>query len=238
MIKVFIGYDSREAVAYSVLAHSINVRASQPVSTMPIMISQLGGIYTRERHPLQTTDFSFSRFLTPYLCDYQGWALFMDCDMLFRDDIAKLWALRDERYAVQVIKHEHVPTETTKFMNQPQTRYEKKNWSSVMLFNNAKCRALTPEFVNTASGLELHQFKWLGDDSLIGALPHRWNHLVGYDAYSADAANVHYTSGGPYFTQYANCEYATEWLVDRNAMLEVNNTRHEKAAPAPLKAAG
>ena len=237
MIKVFIGYDSREAVAYSVLAHSIHARASQPVSITPLMLSQLGGIYTRERHPLQTTDFSFTRFLTPYLCDYQGWALFMDCDMLFRDDIAKLWALRDERYAVQVVKHEHVPTETTKFMNQPQTRYEKKNWSSVMLFNNAKCRALTPEFVNTASGLELHQFKWLGDDGLIGGLPHCWNHLVGYDAYDPKAANVHYTVGGPYFTPYADCDYATEWLLDRNAMLAVDDSRHQ-AAPATLLRTG
>lgn len=230
MIKVFIGYDSREAAAFSVLSHSIHTRASQPVSIIPLMLSQLGGVYTRERHPLQSTDFSFTRFLTPYLCDYQGWALFVDCDMLFRDDIAKLWALRDERYAVQVIKHQHQPTETTKFMNQPQTRYEKKNWSSVMLFNNAKCRALTPEFVNTATGLELHQFKWLGNDELIGELPHRWNHLVGYDAYDPNAANVHYTSGGPYFIPYANCEYATEWLLDKSAMLAVDNSKHQRDA--------
>ena len=227
MIKVFIGYDPREAVAYSVLAHSINVRASQPVSITPLMLSQLGGIYRRERDPLQTTDFSFSRFLTPYLSNYEGWALFIDCDMLFRDDIAKLWALRDERYAVQVVKHVHVPKESIKFMNQPQTKYEKKNWSSVMLFNNAKCKALTPDFVNVATGLQLHQFKWLENDDLIGELPHRWNHLVGYDAYDANAANVHYTVGGPYFTQYADCEYSTEWLLDRSAMLEVDNSHHE-----------
>lgn len=237
MIKVFIGYDAREAVAYSVLAHSINVRASQPVCITPLMLSQLGGIHTRERHPLQTTDFSFTRFLTPCLCGYQGWALFVDCDMLFRDDIAKLWALRDERYAVQVVKHEHVPAETTKFLNQPQTRYEKKNWSSVMLFNNARCRALTPEYVDTATGLELHQFKWLGDDGLIGELPHRWNHLVGYDAYDPSAANVHYTAGGPYFTRYADCDYSTDWLLDRSSMLAVDNSRHQADA-APLQRAG
>lgn len=238
MIKVFIGYDAREAAAFSVLSHSIHARSSQPVSIAPLMLSQLIGIYSRERHPLQTTDFSFTRFLTPYLCGYQGWALFVDCDMLFRDDIAELWALRDERFAVQVVKHQHVPSETTKFMNQPQTKYEKKNWSSVMLFNNAKCRALTPEYVNAATGLELHQFKWLGDDGLIGEIPHRWNHLVGYDAYDAKAANVHYTSGGPYFSQYADCEYATEWLVDRNAMLAVDDSRHQAAASASLQRTG
>ncbi len=228
MIRIFIGYDPREAVAYSVLAHSINIRASLPVSITPLMLTQLGSVFKRERHPLQSTDFAFSRFLTPYLSDFAGWTLFMDCDMLLRDDIAKLWALRDERYAVQVIKHVHVPQEDTKFMNQPQTRYEKKNWSSVILFNNAKCRALTPEYVEQASGLELHQFKWLGDDTLIGELPHRWNHLVGYDQYDQDAANVHFTSGGPYFTQYENCEYSTEWFADRNRMLDVDNSKHQQ----------
>lgn len=219
MINVFIGYDPREAVAYNVLAHSINHRASQPVSIAPLMLSQLGGIYTRERHPLQSTDFSFTRFLTPYLSNYTGWSVFMDCDMLVLDDIAKLWSLRDERYAVQVVKHNHVPKEDTKFLGATQTKYEKKNWSSVMLFNNAKCHALTPAYVNTASGLELHQFKWLGNDDLIGEIPHRWNHLVGYDTPTKEASLVHYTVGGPYFEEYKNCEYAEEWRRELRQML-------------------
>lgn len=219
MIPVFIGYDGRETVAYNVLAHSINARASQPVTIAPLMLSQLKNIFQRERHPLQSTDFSFSRFLTPYLSDYTGWSVFMDCDMLMLDDIARLWALRDERYAVMAIKHDHVPKEERKFLNEPQSKYEKKNWSSVMLFNNARCRALSPEYVNAASGLELHQFKWLADDRLIGALPSRWNHLVGYDAPRADAALVHYTLGGPYFDEYSNCEYSREWFAERAAML-------------------
>jgi lipopolysaccharide biosynthesis glycosyltransferase len=221
MIKVFIGYDPREAVAYSVLAHSIHARASEPVAIAPLMLSGLRGILTRERHPLQSTDFSFSRFLTPYLSDYAGWSLFMDCDMLVRDDIARLYALRDERYAVMVVKHDHVPKEATKFLDQPQTPYQKKNWSSVMLFNNAKCRALTPEYVNTASGLELHQFKWLANDELIGEIPARWNHLVGYNPPRPDAALVHYTLGGPYFEEYRDCEYAEEWRRERQDMLRV-----------------
>jgi len=129
MIRIFIGYDSREAVAFSVLAHSIHRRASQPVAITPVMLSQLAGVFRRERNPLQSTDFSFSRFLAPWMCDYQGWAIFMDCDMLVREDIAKLWALRDERYAVQVVKHSHVPKEEVKFLGAIQTKYEKKNWS-------------------------------------------------------------------------------------------------------------
>ncbi len=235
MIKVFIGYDSRESVAFSVLSHSIHVRASQPVCIAPLMLSQLGGIHHRERHQLQSTDFSFSRFLTPYLCNYEGWSIFMDCDMLVREDIADLWSLRDERYAVQVVKHVHVPRESTKFLDQPQSRYEKKNWSSVMLFNNARCRALTPEYVNTATGLELHQFKWLGDDALIGALPHRWNHLVGYDEHDTHAANVHYTIGGPYFAEYAYCEFSGEWRAEREQMLSAGAAKDAATRREPLR---
>ena len=224
MIDIFIGYDPREAVAFSVLAHSIHVRASRPVSIAPLMLSQLDGILTRERHALQSSDFSFSRFLTPYLSGYRGWSIFMDCDMLVLDDIAKLWALRDDRHAVQVVKHNHVPKEAIKFLGEKQTKYEKKNWSSVILFNNAKCLALTPEYVNTASGLELHQFKWLGNDDLIGNLPHRWNHLVGYDAPSPDVSLVHYTIGGPYFPEYRDCEHAGAWRREHEHMLHAGKT--------------
>jgi hypothetical protein len=219
MIRVFIGYDPREAVAFNVLSYSIQRHASEPVAITPLMLKQLGRVLTRERHPLQSTDFSFSRFLTPHLSGYSGWSIFMDCDMLMLDDVAKLYALRDERYAVMVVKHHHVPVETRKFLGEPQSRYEKKNWSSVMLFNNEKCRALTPDYVNRASGLELHQFKWLADDGLIGELPARWNHLVGYEAPRADAALVHYTLGGPYFGEFRHCEYGDAWWREREAML-------------------
>ena len=225
VINTFVGYDPREAVAFNVLSHSIHVRASQPVSITLLMLSQLKGILTRERHPLQSTDFSFSRFLTPYLSGYSGWSIFMDCDMLMLDDIANLWRLRDERYAVMVVKHDHVPKERTKFLGEPQSQYEKKNWSSVILFNNAKCRALTPDYVSRASGLELHQFKWLESDDLIGALPDRWNHLVGYDLPRRDAALVHYTVGGPYFEEYKDCEYAEEWRQEREWMLRTGLRR-------------
>src|SRR5689334_10033903 len=227
MINVFIGFDGREAVAYSVLAYSIQARASAPVAVAPLMLSQLGGVLTRDRHPLQSTDFSFSRFLTPYLSGYTGWSVFMDCDMLMLEDIARLYELRDDRYAAMVVKHDHVPTEKIKFLGEPQTKYEKKNWSSVILFNNARCRALTPDYVNTASGLDLHQFKWLAGDELIGALPGRWNHLVGYNPPRKDAALVHYTLGGPYFDEYRHCEYSEEWFAERDAML-----RTAKRVPA------
>ncbi len=221
MIRIFIGFAPRETVAYHVLSHSIHARASAPVSIAPLMLSQLGGLMTRERNSLQSTDFSFSRFLTPYLCGFEGWAIFMDCDMLVLEDIAKLWALRDEKYAVMCVKHDHVPKEKTKFLGAQQTKYEKKNWSSVMLFNCAKCTALTPDYVNSASGLDLHRFNWLGDDDLIGEIPHRWNLLVGYDQSIPvdEVSNLHYTIGGPYFHDYKDIDYAAEWFAERDEML-------------------
>lgn len=219
MVRIFIGFDPRESVAYSVLAHSIARRSSVPVSITPVMLSQLGNVLTRVRHPLQSTDFSFSRFLVPYLSGYEGWSIFMDCDMLVLADVAGLWAMRDSRYAVQVVKHDHRPAESRKFLGAAQTAYEKKNWSSVMLFNNALCRRLTPDYVNNASGLELHQFKWLESDDLIGPLPGTWNHLVGYDAPAAAVSLAHFTIGGPYFPAYAACEYADAWREERDAML-------------------
>lgn len=219
MIRVFIGYDPRETVAYSVLSHSIHRHASVPVSITPLMLSQLHGVYCRARDPLQSTDFSFSRFLVPHLCGFEGWAIFMDCDMLMRDDIAKLWALRDDRFAVQVVQHDHIPRETVKFLAQPQTAYPKKNWSSVMLLNNRKCTALTPGHVNRESGLHLHRFEWLQEESTVGALPKRWNHLVGYEPPNPEAAVAHFTLGGPYFDDYADCEFASEWRAIRDEML-------------------
>ncbi|MDA0305458.1 MAG: glycosyltransferase [Proteobacteria bacterium] len=224
MIRIYIGFDPVETASYHVLAHSIQARSSEPVTIAPLMLSQLNGVMTRPRHELQSTDFSFSRFLVPHLSDYQGWALFMDCDMLVLDDMAELWKLRDDQYAVQVVKHDHVPEEKTKFLGQAQTKYEKKNWSSVMLFNNARCTALTPDYVNTATGLDLHRFNWLGNDDLIGEIPHRWNHLVGYDKTVpvVEVSNLHYTIGGPYFDDYKDTDYAAEWFAERDAMLRVD----------------
>jgi hypothetical protein len=113
-------------------------------------------------------------------------------------------------------KHDYAPKEDVKFLGQVQTKYEKKNWSSVMLFNNARCQALSNDFVNSASGLELHQFKWLDSDDQIGSLPLTWNHLVGVYDFDPAAANVHFTEGGPYFNEYSGVDYASEWFDARD----------------------
>lgn len=174
----------------------------------------------RERTATQSTEFSFSRFLVPWLCGYEGKALFLDGDILCRTDIAPLFD-REMHTAVDVVKHDYIPKAENKFGNQKQSVYPKKNWSSVMLFNCALCPVLTPEYVNTASGLELHQFKWCGDH-MIGELPKDWNHLVGEYEPNPKAQLIHYTLGTPCFKKYEFCEFSNEWYAERSLMLDYN----------------
>ncbi|CAI8172744.1 MAG: glycosyltransferase [Prochlorococcus sp.] len=215
--KIFIGFDPREDVAVNVLTDSIQANSSIPVQIAQVRLSQLKGIYERPESSLQSTAFSFSRFLVPWLCEFEGWALFIDADMLCLANIAELWALRDERYAIQVVKHQHKCEPGQKFQGMPQTPYERKNWSSVMLFNCNRCKALTVDYVNTASGLELHQFKWLMDDE-IGSLPAEWNVLVGVEPVPNNAKILHYTLGGPWFKDCLSMDRAETWENARTAM--------------------
>jgi len=219
LIDIYIGYDPRESVAFHTLAHSILRRASAPISIAPLVQSQLRALYRRTRGPTESTEFSLTRFLVPHLSGFSGWSLFMDCDMLCRVDIAALEkeiANQSEK-AVLVCKHDYVPKTQRKFLDQVQTRYPRKNWSSLMIFNNARCRSLSAEYVNSASGLELHRFAWM-DDAAIGELPLEWNWLVGEYAYNAAAKIVHFTIGGPYFAAYRDCDYAAEWFAEFESM--------------------
>jgi len=219
MLSVYIGYDPRESVAFHTLSHSILRRATQPIAIMPLAQSQLRGLYGRERGPTESTEFSLTRFLVPALSGFQGWSIFMDCDMLCRTDLAQLAgeAARHPDKAALVCKHDYVPKTERKFLGHLQTRYPRKNWSSLMLFNNARCKALTPDYVNAAPGLELHRFAWIGDDE-IGTLPLEWNWLVGEYPYNPEAKIAHFTLGGPYFDQYRDCDYASEWFAEFEAM--------------------
>jgi lipopolysaccharide biosynthesis glycosyltransferase len=224
-IPVFIGYDPRERAATNVLIDSLYQHSSRPLAITPIVTPQLEaqGLYRRERDPRQSTAFSFTRFLVPHLMGYRGWAIFMDCDMLCRGDIARLWELRDERYAVMCVQHEHVPNETTKFLGEVQSPYPKKNWSSLMLINTARCTALSVDYVNQASGLELHRFHWLAGDHEIGALPADWNHLVDVQPHPTASAEdggptlLHWTLGGPWFREQRTMggALAAEWFGAR-----------------------
>jgi len=216
MINIFIGYDNKERVAYNVLSHSIIQNSTKPVAITPIALNNLKDDFVRERNNLSSTEFSFSRFMIPHLMNYQGWALFMDCDMLMFEDVAELWRMRDDSKAIQVCKHDYTPKTDTKFLGQVQTKYPKKNWSSFMLMNCKKCTTLTPDYVNKASGLELHQFKWLESEELIGELPLEWNWLVGEYEHKEDVKNVHYTEGGPWFEDYRKCDYAEDWFKNHD----------------------
>ena len=222
MLRIFIGFDTRETVAYHVLAHSIQARASRPISITPIDLRHLGGAYTR---PLtqQSTAFTYSRFLVPWLCGFQGYALFMDCDMLVKADIHDLFRATSlpersrEHTAVWVCQHDYEPRPGPKFLGQPQVAYPRKNWSSVMLFNNIKCKALTPHYVNTAPPVDLHRFAWL-KDSQIGPLPLEWGWLVGEYDKNPEAKILHYTRGGPWFSEFSDCDHADEWWQEYEQM--------------------
>jgi hypothetical protein len=214
-LRIFIGYDERESIAYHVLKSSIEGHASIPVDIRPLVTADLP-IFTRPRHPNQSTDFAFTRFLVPYLSGYEGVSVFMDCDMLMRADIAGLLADVPERCAVAVCPHDYTPTSATKMDGQVQTPYPRKNWSSLMVFQNDQCRRLSPYYVNKASAADLHRLVWA---PTIGTLPLDWNWLLGEYAPNPDARCWHWTLGGPWFPDYAEAPYAAEWRAARDRML-------------------
>jgi len=213
-VQIYIGYDSKEPVAYHVLAHSILTRSSIPVAIIPIALDNVKSFFTRKRGEKETTEFSISRFLVPYLSNYEGLSIFMDSDMLCLIDIAELVALFDRKKAIQVCQHDYEPKSDVKFLGQAQTKYPRKNWSSMIMFNNKKCRALSLDYVNNATGLELHRFMWT-QDSLIGSLPLEYNWLVG--EYEPKQAKIlHYTLGGYWFEK--DCELSAVWLEELKKM--------------------
>lgn len=220
MIRIFAGYDPRLTTGYHVFCHSVFSRTFSPVSICPLSLQTLSTVFNRKRDPLQSTDFSFSRFLIPFLCDYEGWALFCDStDMICLDDIRKLWDRRDSKYAVQVVKQIHNAAEGKKFLDEPQSAYGRKNWSSLILFNNARCRALTPQTVESRNGLYLHQFKWL-EDAEIGELPLEWNHLVGVHETQMAVSMAHYTLGTPNIVPCHDEIYRKLWFHEYSQFAE------------------
>lgn len=223
-LRIFIGYDPREPVAYHVLCHSIMRHTTIPYSITPLIQNRLRGtgVYWREKNPLESTEFSFTRFLVPYLCGYKGFGLFMDCDMLLRADLGDmLKAPTAHPYAsVHVCQHDYIPRAENKMDGKIQTTYPRKNWSSLMLFNNPACGDLSPEYVNTATGLDLHRLVWAQETAGIqyrgvGSLPLEWNWLVDEYEHNPNAKNLHFTLGGPWFPNKAECDYASEWTEER-----------------------
>jgi len=223
VIKVFIGYDPVESVAWHTMAASIYRQSSRPVAIVPINLQNLNSILTRPKDPKQSNEFSFSRFLVPYLCNFEGQGIFFDCDQLLRTDVAEIFTAIDVQpaKAVYVVKHTYEPRDDIKYLNTVQYKYPRKNWSSVVLWNceHEKNRVVTPEFINNSEGLKLHRFTWL-DDNDIGDLDVRWNWLVGeYEDPPDDVKNVHWTVGGPYFHEYEGSDFSNEWFDQREKML-------------------
>lgn len=236
LIPIFIGYDKKETIAYHVLCHSIIRRSSVPVSFIPVNRANIRGTFTRPRGEKDSTDFSNSRFMVPHLMNYQGWAIFMDCDMLCLEDIAKLWDQRDSTKAVIVKQHDYTPKEETKFLGQEQTVYTRKNWSSLMLMDCAKCYQLTRKAVNSEPGLWLHRFGWI-DDQMIGQIMGPWNHLVGVDYPNPASKLVHFTNGGPWHG-YNDVEFAREWYAELEDMEQGDNPVRWRHETQVIRAAG
>lgn len=210
MIRLMVGFDQRESVAFHTFIQSVIDVTSVPVSVTPLVLSALPGY--SETHTDGSNTFIYSRFLTPYLTGYSGWAIFADGDMICRDDLKKLWALRDDRYAVMVVKHDYQTIAHQKYLGNKNENYPKKNWSSVILWNcgHIKNRELTPEFVMSKDGKFLHRFSWL-EEAEIGELPREWNWLTTEYPDNYQAKLLHYTLGTPCFKDYRFAEMAELW---------------------------
>lgn len=216
MIRLFTGYDAREAVGFHAFAQSVLSRATQPVSIIPLSGRQVNG----------STAFTYARYLIPKLCDYQGWAIFADgCDMACRTDISALWDLRDPYYAVQVVKHDYRTNAPRKFLGTPMEcaniDYRCKNWSSLMLINCAHPGML--DFTIVPS-VEMHQFYWLKEQD-IGALPVEWNWLCDEYGVNEEANMLHWTQGIPAFTEYAHAPMAEVWEHEYRASQQGHQLR-------------
>ena len=214
MINIFIGYDHREAVAYHVCANSIIRHSSKPIALTPLALQNMQDY--EEKHTDGSNQFIYSRFLVPHLMEYKDWAIFMDGDMLLRDDINELWEMRDETKAVQVVKHNYKTKLNEKYLGAKNEDYPRKNWSSVILWNcgHPANAVVTPEFIQNATGAQVHRFTWL-TDNLIGELPIEWNWLPDELGANQQAKLLHYTLGTPSFHDFATTPMGDEWHRER-----------------------
>ncbi len=221
MFRVFIGWDSRFPEPADVLRYSLTKHSSIPLDIRYLKLDELN--LNRQRDPLASTEFTYSRFLVPHLCDFDGKALFMDNDMLCFSDLRELYDLDMSNFALRVVKHDYQPANTVKMYGAVQTSYPRKNWSSMMLMNCSKLKLWTKEIVETQTGAYLHRFQGIPDE-MIGELPDGWNTL---DTMDANTKLIHYTNGGPWFEQYQDHPQADVWYAARD---EMHADRRKEAA--------
>ena len=223
-LNIYIGYDSKEDLAYRVCKYSLYKHSSTDIKIYSLKLQELVAkkFYSRTIDPLASTEFTYSRFLVPALTNYKGWAIFCDCDFIFFENILQILENVDDTKAVYCVQHDYTPKEKHKMDGQKQTIYPRKNWSSFILFNcdHPSNKKLTVDTVNAESGAYLHQFKWLKDDE-IGALDERWNWLEGWTSQHNNKKPyaVHFTRGGPWFDEWQDVEFAKEWLTFRDEYL-------------------
>ncbi len=210
MINIFVGYDPREAVAYHVCVNSIIRHSKMPLSITPLALNNLRDY--AENHTDGSNQFIYSRFLVPHLMEYKGWAIFIDGDMLLKTDISELWSLRDPSKAVMCVHHNYKTKAHQKYLGSANQDYPRKNWSSVVMWNceHPVNQVLTPEFIQNATGAQLHRFTWIPDNQM-GQLPVEWNWLPDEFGRNPDAKLLHWTLGTPCFHEYADAPMAEEW---------------------------
>lgn len=229
-MSIWIGYDAREAEAFAVCRASISHRLTMPIQINGLILRKLRekGLYDRPTEDRNgqlwdtisdapmATEFAISRFLVPHLAR-NGWALFMDCDMMAMSNLARVFKGLDSSKAVYCVQHKHVPSSNVKMDNKLQTFYARKNWSSFCIFNcdHPANKRLTLEMINTLPGRDLHRFCWLDDDE-IGALDPSWNFLVGHSDPSIQPNVIHWTNGGPWFQEYKNAPFSNEYFNERD----------------------
>ena len=222
-MKIYVGYDSREDIAWQVCRHSLLRHGGADLPVYPLRQTTLRelGLYTRPIDAKASTEFSITRFLTPFLAAYDGWSIFTDCDFLYTADIRALHNSLDPSKAIQVVQHDYTPALAVKMDGKAQHIYPRKNWSSFIAFNGAHpaVKALTPALVNSAEPAYLHRFTWV-DDAAIGALDLSWNFLVGeYPKPAKTPSAIHYTNGGPWFENHVNVDFGDLWLAERDLYL-------------------
>ena len=215
-IKIYIGYDSRHPIASKVCEYSLR-KHSKDLDIELLKLSDLDQLYWRE-YKDQSTEFTYTRFLVPYLQDYNGWALFCDNDFLFLKDVTKIFKYADDKYAVMCCQHDYTPRAITKMLGKKQIPYKRKNWSSLMLINcgHPSVKKLDLSTVSEQSGKYLHQFEWLKPHE-IGSIPRHWNWLVNwYKETDEDKPSaLHFTEGGPWIV---DSEYKDLWLKYKKQM--------------------
>ncbi len=224
MLRIFIGWDSRFPEPADVLSYTLLKHSSIPLEIRYLKLDELK--LSRQHDPLASTEFTYSRFLLPHLCNFRGSALFLDNDMLCLGDIREIAELDMKPYALRVVQHDYQPSNAIKMYGCPQTSYPRKNWSSMMLMDCAKLRIWSKQAIETQTGAYLHRFQDIPDDQ-IGELPKTWNTL---DWMDSSTKLIHYTNGGPWYEQYRDHPHADVWFKAREEMVAA---RKRAAIPTP-----